>query len=120
MALTLLAGYYFSPKGERHAQQTGRPESESVVVTEQPAAPPVKKVERTLEQRTGSHFIDLQNAAPHLGKVERLEIPDFPGAHAIWGGTGRDDRGHIWIGGWRMVTRFLQRTSSNTIRRPAS
>ena len=57
------------------------------------------KLPRTFEQRVGSHFIDLSNAIPHLGKVERLEIPDYPGAHAIWGGTGRDDRGHIWIGG---------------------
>jgi hypothetical protein len=97
-ALTLLAGYYFSPNGTSRAKQTARPESEPVVA-QQPIAPPVKKIDRTLEQRTGSHFADLQNAAPHLGKVERLEIPDFPGAHAIWGGTGRDDRGHIWIGG---------------------
>ncbi len=73
--------------------------SNSTKVANQSAAPPAKPTPRNLEQRVGSHFIDLQNTVPHLGKVERLEIPDFPGAHAIWGGTGRDDRGHIWIGG---------------------
>jgi hypothetical protein len=27
-----------------------------------------------------------------------IRIPDFRGAAAIWGATGRDDRGHIWFG----------------------
>ncbi|HEU5431434.1 MAG TPA: VanZ family protein, partial [Thermomicrobiales bacterium] len=27
-----------------------------------------------------------------------LELPAFPGAYAIWGATGRDQRGHIWLG----------------------
>lgn len=31
-------------------------------------------------------------------QVRRIDVPDFPGAYAIFGGTGRDDRGHIWIG----------------------
>ena len=30
--------------------------------------------------------------------VKRIPIPDFPGAHAIWGGTGIDSRGHVWFG----------------------
>lgn len=30
--------------------------------------------------------------------VKRIAIPDFAGAHAIWGGTGTDARGHIWFG----------------------
>ncbi len=30
--------------------------------------------------------------------VHRIAIPDFPGAHAIWGGTGSDSRGHVWFG----------------------
>jgi len=30
--------------------------------------------------------------------VKRIAIPDFPGAHAIWGATGQDRRGHIWFG----------------------
>jgi hypothetical protein len=63
------------------------------------AVPAVEKPARTFEQRVNSHFIDLPTGVPRLGKVERVTIPDYPGAHAIWGGTGRDDRGHIWIGG---------------------
>jgi hypothetical protein len=36
---------------------------------------------------------------PHAPPELRLvPIPDFPGAGAIWGATGRDARGHIWIG----------------------
>jgi len=30
--------------------------------------------------------------------VKRIAIPNFPGAHAIWGATGQDRRGHIWFG----------------------
>lgn len=28
----------------------------------------------------------------------RVPLPDFPRNDAIWGATGRDDRGHIWLG----------------------
>ncbi|HVA51770.1 MAG TPA: VanZ family protein [Pirellulales bacterium] len=34
-------------------------------------------------------------AAPRL---QRIELPHVPGESAIWGATGRDDRGHIWFG----------------------
>ena len=30
--------------------------------------------------------------------VTQVHLPDFPGANAVWGATGRDRRGHIWIG----------------------
>ena len=30
--------------------------------------------------------------------VNVLSVPAFPGAHAIWGSTGQDSRGHIWFG----------------------
>lgn len=30
--------------------------------------------------------------------VTQIPLPDFPGANVIWGATGRDSRGHIWIG----------------------
>jgi hypothetical protein len=32
-------------------------------------------------------------------QVRDIPIPDFPGSDSIWGSTGRDSRGHIWIGG---------------------
>ncbi|MCX7381767.1 MAG: hypothetical protein NT133_10220 [Alphaproteobacteria bacterium] len=30
--------------------------------------------------------------------IREIPLPDFPGAHAIWGATGRDDAGGIWCG----------------------
>ncbi len=35
--------------------------------------------------------------APAGPAVVRIAVPDFPGADAIWGATGRDARGHIWF-----------------------
>jgi hypothetical protein len=38
---------------------------------------------------------------PHPSDVPRvvdLPVPAFPGAHAIWGGTGRDLDGRLWFG----------------------
>lgn len=31
-------------------------------------------------------------------QVIPLAVPSFPGAHALWGSTGQDSRGHIWFG----------------------
>jgi len=31
-------------------------------------------------------------------KVVPLRLPDLPNASAIWGSTGRDQRGHVWFG----------------------
>jgi hypothetical protein len=31
-------------------------------------------------------------------QVTSLAVPPFPGAHALWGSTGQDSRGHIWFG----------------------
>ena len=31
-------------------------------------------------------------------QIEEVAVPPFSGAHAIWGATGRDSRGHIWFG----------------------
>ena len=31
-------------------------------------------------------------------RVAEVALPDFADAHAIWGATGRDDRGKIWVG----------------------
>ena len=30
--------------------------------------------------------------------VTQIPLPDFPGANVIWGATGRDNRGRIWMG----------------------
>ena len=31
-------------------------------------------------------------------KIRNIPIPAFPGSYAIWGATGSDSRGHIWVG----------------------
>ncbi len=31
-------------------------------------------------------------------RIVEIPLPEFPGRDAIWGATGRDDRGHIWFG----------------------
>jgi hypothetical protein len=50
------------------------------------------------EELTNNHFtpepLDL-TAAPTF---ENIPLPDFDGAIAIWGATGRDATGHIWFG----------------------
>ena len=30
--------------------------------------------------------------------IREIPLPDFPGAHAIWGASGRDDAGGVWCG----------------------
>lgn len=37
-------------------------------------------------------------AAAPAPTIRRLPLPDFPGRHAIWGATGKDSTGKIWIG----------------------
>lgn len=50
------------------------------------------------EDLTGSLFTPLAGDAFRPPKARLLQVPDFPGATAIWGSTGRDRRGHIWFG----------------------
>lgn len=38
----------------------------------------------------------IEEAARHV--VQSLDVPDIRGAFAVWGATGADSRGHIWIG----------------------
>jgi hypothetical protein len=33
-----------------------------------------------------------------IPRVQEIPIPTFTNTHAIWGGTGRDDAGHLWFG----------------------
>jgi hypothetical protein len=52
----------------------------------------------TYEELTGSVFTPPTGDPFRVPKVRVLQAPDFPGAIAIWGSTGRDSRGHIWFG----------------------
>lgn len=48
--------------------------------------------------RTGSTFLPVPADPYKSPRLQIIELPDFPGAAAIWGATGRDSRGHIWAG----------------------
>ena len=60
-------------------------------------ADPARKP-RSYEERSGSFFGAA--SAPHLGapSTRELRVPPFADATSIWGATGRDWRGRIWIG----------------------
>jgi len=50
------------------------------------------------EELTGSLFAPPAGDVFRAPQVRALQVPDFPGAMAIWGSTGRDRRGHVWFG----------------------
>ena len=53
---------------------------------------------RTVADHWGSVFLPPPGD-PHLvPQGSEIRVPDFAGRYAIWGATGRDDRGHIWFG----------------------
>lgn len=54
--------------------------------------------DRTYAQRTGSYFAPAPADPFKAPRISEIPIPDFPGGDAIWGATGKDDRGHIWFG----------------------
>jgi hypothetical protein len=64
--------------------------------------PPLRTIEgnsvRSYELRAGTHFSHGRFDKIFAAKLKPLVLPNFPGANSIWGATGRDDRGHIWIG----------------------
>jgi hypothetical protein len=47
---------------------------------------------------TGSLFTASPPDPQAPPRLSSIPIPEFPGASAIWGSTGRDTRGHVWIG----------------------
>lgn len=51
-----------------------------------------------VEKRTGSRFAPLQGDPWRAPRTRILDAPDFADANSIWGATGRDASGHIWIG----------------------
>ena len=51
---------------------------------------------RTLEQQTGTVHRPVGLTFTPL--LREITAPVFQGANSIWGATGRDDDGHIWLG----------------------
>ena len=47
---------------------------------------------------TGSVFLPVPSNPLSAPRVRVLDVPPFDDARSIWGATGRDFRGHIWVG----------------------
>ncbi len=52
----------------------------------------------SLADRTGSLFTPVPVDLYRAPTVREVILPPFPSGDAVWGATGRDQRGHIWIG----------------------
>ena len=50
------------------------------------------------EELTGSIFLPPPRNPSRPPQTLELAIPSFPDATSVWGATGRDPRGHIWVG----------------------
>lgn len=57
---------------------------------------PLTAQERAPVERPLAAADPLRSAA--APSVREIALPEVPGAHAIWGSTGRDSRGHVWFG----------------------
>ena len=53
---------------------------------------------RGFAETTGSVFTAAPKDPLALPRVAEIPIPPFPDINAIWGSSGRDDRGHLWFG----------------------
>ncbi|MFH1518439.1 MAG: hypothetical protein ABIH17_11240, partial [Pseudomonadota bacterium] len=73
-AVSLLAGCSRQEDAPLQSQPPAQPEKPPAYFTTRPADP---------------------RAAP---TVVQIPVPKVPGSKAIWGSTGRDDRGHLWFG----------------------
>jgi hypothetical protein len=53
---------------------------------------------RTLEQRLGTHFNEVNSKHFKPPNVTQLQLPNTQEDSVLWGATGRDDFGHIYFG----------------------
>ncbi len=53
---------------------------------------------KTYADQTGCLFTEPEVAPLESIAAESITVPEFPGRWAIWGSTGRDNRGHLWFG----------------------
>ena len=64
-----------------------------------PAAPATVQPPLTsYEDLMGCRYTAVDQAPLGPVIVRAIALPDFPGAWASWGATGRDSSGHIWVG----------------------
>jgi len=59
---------------------------------------PSEPVIRNQQQRLGTMFSEYDGSQPASLKIRWIDLPDFEGTYAVWGGTGRDDAGNILLG----------------------
>jgi hypothetical protein len=73
-----------------------------LIVWLRPGAPPAARapgpVLATYEELSNSHFTPAPADPYRAPDLSPVALPFFPGAHAVWGATGRDSRGHVWFG----------------------
>lgn len=60
--------------------------------------PESSRRERSAADRMATRFTPWPTDVSLPPRIVEIPLPDFPGANAVWGATGRDDRGHIWLG----------------------
>jgi hypothetical protein len=53
---------------------------------------------RAYEAQTGSRYLPLPKNPFQAPIVRELDVPSFADATSVWGATGRDDDGGIWLG----------------------
>src|SRR5262245_38902840 len=75
-----------------------KPPEEKTQVTEPSKTPTAIAPQRSLADRMGTRFTAPPSDFSKAPKFVEIPIPQFPGTTAIWGASGRDDRGHIWLG----------------------
>ena len=62
----------------------------------EPVSMPYESAEEGQEDR--HFFTEIPTEPYRIPRVTEIDLPLESGFRAIWGGTGRDDRGHIWFG----------------------
>jgi hypothetical protein len=59
---------------------------------------PEKMRPETDAELMNAYFTPLPRHPSNPPRIVDVPLPRFPGSHAVWGGTGRDVQGRVWIG----------------------
>lgn len=96
LAIAALAALMVQRSGGWAALSSGDKVSSSAVFAASDRAQQASA--RSVEQQTGSRFTPAAADPWASPAVELLSFDGFDGANAIWGASGRDDSGNIWLG----------------------
>ena len=75
----------------------GRTQPDSLAESD-PATLDSGPLERTDEQRLGTGFLEPSPRFSDPPELSLIELPPIAGGNAIWGATGRDDLGNVYLG----------------------